>query len=350
MHTSKTDFCLRDERLDFLRCILMLGICILHSLNQYDAEHWRYGSMWYWCVDGFVFISGWFGCKFRPSKIIRLCCIALWCAIVIAVVDGVLTSRPGGMVAQTIRCYKDAWFLHAYVFMTLLAPFVDCAIDSAFAKGWRFVATVSMPFLLLVFGWSYLANWQAKVMFLPTTSGMGASTGLTLIGIYAIARVCRKSGVLEKFRISTPYILLLFGVVFGSGISGLNLFNSPMAIIMTVCIFTVVLRLPRKILLGRVWAFLAPSMFSVYLLHTNYLMFSHITSMVDSIVNFGVARFLAFFVLAICMFIGCTLADFGRRVFSWLINPFAYKCLVNVDTIYDRAVDFVFDSARQRLS
>lgn len=255
----------RDARLDFLRCMLMLGVCLLHSLNQYDVEHWRYGSMWYWCVDGFVFISGWFGISFRLSKIVRLYSIALWCAVVVRIIGG---EEYG--VLNTINSY---WFLHAYLFMMLMAPIIDSAVEYVTAQGKIVCAATFVPFLILVFGWSYLANFDLfKVM--PHTPGLGASTGLSLLGIYAIARICKKTNAFLLLRISNELLASLVVLLFLLGVLNCNLYNSPSALLLTMLSFALVLRLP--VFSGRVWKVLAPSMFSVYLLHTNGFVFGRI--------------------------------------------------------------------------
>ena len=317
----------RDARLDLLRCMMMLGVCLLHSLNQYDADHWRYGSMWYWCVDGFVFISGWFGISFRLSKIVRLYSVAIWCAFVVRIVGG---AQYG--VVNTIQSY---WFLHAYVFMMLLAPVIDSAIEYASTQGKMFFAATFMPFLLLVFGWSYLANFDL-FKIVPHTPGLGASTGLSLLGIYAMARICKKTNAFLSLHVSNLFLSCSVLVIFALGVFNCNLINSPTTLLLTTLIFVASLKFPM--MHGRLWRVLAPSMFSVYLLHTNGFVFGKIRYCVDGLVETGCPRFAAFILLAIAIFLVCIGVDMLRRsvlrVFARVVDAVCAK----IDSLYDTVI------------
>lgn len=317
----------RDERFDFLRCILMLGVCVLHSLNQYDCEHWRYGSMWYWCVDGFVFISGWFGISFRLSKIVRLYSVALWCAIVVRMVGG---EQYG--VMNTLQSY---WFLHAYLFMMLMAPIIESAIEYVAPKGRRVCVTVFAPFVLLVFGWSYLANFCAFNM-VPHTPGLGASTGLSLLGIYSIARILKKTDALLSLRMSGLLLICVAVSVFLLGVINCNLYNSPSTLLLTILTFVLVLRLPK--MSGKVWKAIAPSMFPVYLLHTNGFVFGKIKDWVDGVVATGCPRCIAFAAVALGIFLSCVGIDVIRRSVVCISARIVDIVCAKIDSLYDRMI------------
>lgn len=65
---------------------MMYGICLLHGVHRLAGMSWAEGLLLP-CVCGFFFISGWFGVKFLPSKILKLYSVQLYCAVVVGVVQ-----------------------------------------------------------------------------------------------------------------------------------------------------------------------------------------------------------------------------------------------------------------------
>ena len=73
----------REESIEAFRVLLMLGICLLHVCGTQCGHPTQWlANMLYWCVPGFVFISGWFGMRFSLKKIIRLYGLALYAALI----------------------------------------------------------------------------------------------------------------------------------------------------------------------------------------------------------------------------------------------------------------------------
>ena len=70
----------RDARIEFFRCMLMFGICLLHTVGNSGHNDYWLSSMLAFCVDGFVLISGYFGIKFSWKKILSLEITSIWCA------------------------------------------------------------------------------------------------------------------------------------------------------------------------------------------------------------------------------------------------------------------------------
>lgn len=71
---------LRNPAIEAYRCLLMFGICILHSCHIFypNSAYWP-KSVLCTCVVGFVFISGWFGVRFSVSKVMKLCGVYAYC-------------------------------------------------------------------------------------------------------------------------------------------------------------------------------------------------------------------------------------------------------------------------------
>ena len=71
----------RDNNIELFRTLLMLGICVLHAITMCGrTNQWLSGPLSA-CVDGFVFISCYYGVKFKHSKIIKLYALGIYCVI-----------------------------------------------------------------------------------------------------------------------------------------------------------------------------------------------------------------------------------------------------------------------------
>lgn len=192
----------RDVEVELYRCALMLGIVFLHTItfSPYVAERptWL-ANILCSCVNGFVIISGWYGIRFRPSKILRLLSVGVYAILFQLIVrycgiDITITTTP--------------WFLYAYLFMMLLAPLVDTVLEKVDNK---VLLSVFMPFFVLL-TWSASVDMPIIGSYIPTTKGLGSYTGLTLLGCYVIGRLARRFELDQKF--STKKLLFSLAVFF----------------------------------------------------------------------------------------------------------------------------------------
>lgn len=309
----------RNPSIELYRCLLMFGICFLHSIQFGKCGHPWYESITIWCVTGFVFITGYFGCKFAVSKIAKLYGIAFWCAIM-SVLGRVYVDQnlPGGgvnIIVESWRQLTDYWFLHAYVFMMMLAPMVDSALESK-----RSIRLWLMPLVLLCFGWSLanavLNSHPSIKWIIPNTPGLGAYTGLTLIGVYAVGRVYR----LKRDKIHPPHwawaalaIVSLIGCVFELGH-----YNSPCSVVLAIVGFMVCEKIRMPEWLGCAVMFVAPSMFSVYLLQTNRFFIPKFAMISEGLISLPLP--MRYFCTACIVFVICTMCDFGRRIIVSIVR------------------------------
>ena len=112
---------MRDSRIEFYRCLMMFGICLLHSVSQGEYGNVYLDRALCSCVVGFVVITGWFGVGFKWMKVARLLGTAVWCAVVSCLVCGVPK-----LWFKTLLSY---WFVWAYLALMLLSPTIDAAIE-----------------------------------------------------------------------------------------------------------------------------------------------------------------------------------------------------------------------------
>lgn len=192
--------------------------------------------------------------------------------------------------------------------MMMLAPVVDSALESK-----RSIRLWLVPLVLLCFGWSLanaVLNSHPSIKWIvPDTPGLGAYTGLTLIGVYAVGRVYR----LKRDKIHPPLwawaalaIVSLIGCVFELGH-----YNSPCSVVLAIVGFVVCEKIQLPDWLGRSIMFVASSMFSVYLLQTNRFFIPKF-----AVINHHLAVLplpVRYFIVACIVFVVCVSVDFLRR-------------------------------------
>lgn len=69
----------RNTGIEFLRCLLMLGIVLIHATAYSKDRCWWMGNICSSAVTAFVFISAWYGLRFNWRKIMSLVGLAAWC-------------------------------------------------------------------------------------------------------------------------------------------------------------------------------------------------------------------------------------------------------------------------------
>lgn len=181
----------RNPAIELYRCILMFGICLLHCLHRDSYGVWA-ESLLLPCVCGFAFISGWFGIRFTPSKVLRLYGVQFYCLAVAQIASW--AGGNGFNVQSMFKGFCSFWFIHAYVLMMLFAPLVNHAVDD------RRAVRVMVPFLVAVFGWGFLGRFPIVNRFVPKSIDLDMYSGLTLLGVYAVARLARIYAWMNGFR------------------------------------------------------------------------------------------------------------------------------------------------------
>lgn len=275
----------RDSRIELLRIFLMFGIVMLHCAQETIGSSTWERNICKWCVDGFALITGYFGIsRFSFKKVSRLYVMAIVCLLMIECARFFHPDESGACFSlrEVWHCFCDLWFLHAYVLLMLMAPFVNLAAESRH----RFEFLV--PFCAVILVWGLLGELPVigKVMF--KTSGVESLSGLTLLVAYAVGRLYRICGWQVKIKpwwVYTVLPVLLFICCFGihnpkngdwnSGWFGS--YSSPFAVVTAVCFLHIFNRMVVPKSLERLILLVSPSMFPVYVLHLHPVVFERMT-------------------------------------------------------------------------
>lgn len=290
----------RNSSIELYRCLLMLGIVLLHSAGCGEARAPWIGNMLKFCVTGFVFISGYFGVKFSWIKLGKMYALGLYCAILGAVVQTWLCGSEG-VVNEAWLNLRRMWFLHAYAVLMAFAPILNLAFER---KG-REMALLMMPVLALVFGWSYCYEIGHLRPYVIYTEGLGAHTPLTLIGIYLAARWIRVSALEEK--IESKYLWLI-SVLLPIAAVGLAPYNSVFALGLAALTFIVFKRCVRC---GEWVLRISPSMLAVYFLHTTG---AGLAFIYNSVKSTGGGKYAEIAWCGLALFVICLVVDMVRRI------------------------------------
>lgn len=307
----------RDPAPEVYRVALMFGICLLHSITMCGHVTAWAANVLLSCVNGFVFITGWYGLRFKPSKLVRLYAVTLFTGSVVLATRLWLGDFALGWEKETLSrvkdCYLGYWFLNAYAMLMLLAPLVDAAIERVPR---RLLGSVLAPLGVLVFVWAFGAGVPILGWFFPASSGIGSYTGLALLATYTVARLCRVFDVARFFTwrraaVASAALWLCTGV-------GLGEYASPFAAALSATLFLVFARVPWPGWVGRAACLLGPSMFAVYLLHCNGVGFGLMRALEDRLVDGrGWPLGAAYLAVAALAFGACVAIDLPRRLVVW---------------------------------
>ena len=329
----------RQTAPEVYRVALMFGICLLHSITFSAGDR----SLWPWrllhsCVDGFAFLSGWYGLTFRPSKFIRLYALALFCGGLIFYLGWLTDAYPLALDLATLKLIRGLlvgpWFLNAYALLMLLAPLVDAVL--AWVPPAKRLPLL-LPPLAITFLWAFAQSIPRIGGLFPNSPGVTSYSGLTLFGIYILARLWRL-GDWDRF-LAGPRLYVALGVLMVLSISGFYAYASPVAALLSGCFFLLFRRIPWPARIGRAALWLGPSMFAVYLLHCNRVILPYFEPLEQAIMNaLHCPRLIAYPLATLPIFALCLAIDLPRRALIALTQRLWKPLLQRFDATYTRLV------------
>ena len=253
----------RDLSIEFLRCLLMALIVFYHACVVFDSFHpdmlvTGCGALTCFSTNCFAFISGWYGIRTTPSRIVRFLGLGLFFTLAF------LAFGSGG-----VR-YQLGWYGNAYLMLMLFAPIFNRSVESLadFRRVW-FLLTGYMILLWLPL--------EKMGMFLEVDGWKGPSV-YTVFYMYATGLLLSRTDWAKGARRSRVWAFVALIISLSVVLSfvshkypGLELhvwaYNSPFMVSLAIGVFLLFrsVSMPRKIHL--ISGFCAPSMFSVYLIH-----------------------------------------------------------------------------------
>lgn len=303
----------RNQSIDFLRILCMFGIVWLHAGNfgyyTYDGvepNRWiiHFKLMLAVCVDIFAFISGWYGVKFKLKKFINIILLSFFCGTVAFLISHFFFNCATFDWKVYVHYCVSNWYFVGYLILMLVSPLINAGLEKLESEKYR---SFILPFLILCI-------WQFLASVVPEThpTGLGRAyfsrySFMTLVNIYIIGRIFRKTDILKRFQTWKLFLVALLFSLF-TAFQPLHYYTSPFCIIEAICIFEIFRRISIPNWLGKISVFLSPSMFSILLLHRendfNRVIFTPLEGEILKGINPFVSVFLAaFIVFNVCLFI-----------------------------------------------
>ncbi|MBE6404412.1 MAG: hypothetical protein E7040_00140 [Lentisphaerae bacterium] len=316
----------RESGIELYRILLTLGVVIIHS--SWTTQTYR---MLEWSVCGFIFISGFYGVRYRLSKVFLLFVTAYISAGISYLI---FTPLTGGNIhlfsALKYAAYNggDYWFVGCYAVLLLVSPILNEILEKhCDIKQWKWW----IPLLILGL-WSWAIDWRFHRVFeliLPQydygfgrTLGLGAFSPVTLILCYIGARFCNKY---QDHKIFSKKWLLFTAMLILIPLVSLSFFfsrySSPFAFAVAACGFFLFkgIRLPAWI--SRILFFIAPSSLGVYLIHCTSLGFDFIRATkteLTTVMHFS--KWQSHLLIVLMIFSMCFCADLIRRFLFYFIS------------------------------
>ena len=291
----------RNIGIELLRCLAMLSVCVGHAVKMTGYGAGWEGRLFAWDVATFAFISGYYGIRFRPRRLLELWALA---AVMVAV--------PAALSdwSNWKTFLFSNWFLNAYTILMLFSPVLNLAVRHWNDDGRR--VSVLLPALALM-AWAWAGEAYGFREFVPRVPGFGRQSAWALIFIYLGASAVRELGLIDRLR---PWqwgalLVCLFPL---NAIVGAN--TSLVTFATSVSLFALFARLKVAERVGRCVLFVVPSLFSVYLIHTNEVGYRWLTTVIEWIMGEGgqIFRWPAMVAAGVVVFLLCLAIDFLRRL------------------------------------
>lgn len=305
---------LRNVGVELYRVLLMLGICFIHSFGIGGTICSKaVSSSLLFCVCGFVFISGYYGIRFRVSKFVSMYGLGAFAAAVSTILY--LIHDPvscGNILSRFLYTFRDYWFLNAYAVLMFLSPALNLITSLARTKA-GFMACLSIMFCTI--GWTFIAQLPILRSYVPQTPGIAGCSGFLFAGIYIFARLWRE---FDFMRFVMPFrrgggVVIVALILTSIYPLHLGAYSSPFSIFVAAFLFEWFrhVKVPRVI--AHVCVVLVPSLFSIYLLHTHAIGGILIGNAKNLLRGFGLCFPFVCIIIGMGLFFGCFLLDVVRR-------------------------------------
>lgn len=308
----------RDNSIELLRDLLMLGICVLHSCSLGGYPTGWVCRLLCPCVPCFIFISGYYGIKATPMRIAKLIGTAFACVPVIGIVSWFAGYHGIDGLVIGAKGVADNWFVWAYVGLMCFAPALNHALDSEKRL------SLTLPIIVMCLGWGYIKGLPWFRTFMPTTDGLGGYTFTMMVGTYCVAGLYRRYDICNIM--TKKSLLISFAGLTALCILGFSAYCSPVSVAWSAVLFSLFLRLEVGDRLGGVASFVAESTFPIFILHANGVGFGLIRKFVTLLCEgCGVSVYGMYLTVGIAVFAVGLVLDVPRRALAMRIKSKIHK-------------------------
>lgn len=325
----------RESNIELLRIVLMLMIimhhlivhgCDLSLISTGDYQKTNKDALFLFlntftiiAVNCFIFISGFYGIKFKVKTLIAFILQASFYSVATYIIYHGFISTEAYSTPNFIRSffpvtYAQWWFLNAFLGVYILSPFINKGIESLNIYQSGLIA------IILVY-----ANSSYTIIGYNFYSGSGHSF-FTLLSIYIIARFCgkyirdlSKPSILYicTYLLTLLLVYILLSINYTNTAERLVSYGCPLIILGAIFFYTF-----RKIKIqSSIINKIAPLCFGVYLIHDTADTRLLIGGLVEQ-VNHAIANPLLFGLallgMAILIFIICACIEKIRQI---IFNP-----------------------------
>lgn len=279
------------------------------------------------CVNLFVFISGWFGIKTNVKKICALLFQAIFCSVTALIIAKFLFHVDFGLI-DIVKSLTgvDYWFLIAYLVLMTFAPALNSFVEHSSQKQ-------VVGFLALFFILSFLYG-RHPLDFGHFLSGY---SGISLCGVYVLGRYVKLyPSRWTSFPPIVDVLIYFVCVVVNTVLVALQtrigsiylpsplFYNSPFTLIGSLFLFLAATKIKFH---SPVINYIAPSVFSIYLIQENHLIKTKYHCVADSIyLSFSGWNYVGVIVCyIICFGLACIMIDQVRRAICFLFRKCNYQ-------------------------
>lgn len=315
----------RNSSIELLRLLCMFSIVMHHFIisvisPDFASRVWTFFDLiLHTAVVIFVLISGFYGIRFKLQKFANTVFTILLYSVSLTLIGRFFFSRGDAMTLVNSFLPISGgsyWFVTAYLELYLVAPFLNKLLEGLDRRNFLYFIGLLLFFVV------YLGLFRHDPLF------VGGKNLANFILIYSLGRFIRQNDVipLRYYYFGTAIVICLFALIcmlphthnlYMHGVAFAYQYNSPLNIILSVCLFNIV----RSFNFSN--SFInsaATSAFSVYLIHEHPIMreFIYVRPLEEYILPVGGSLFAVIF--AVGLFACCLLIDRPRYYFYSAIS------------------------------
>ena len=200
--------------------------------------------------------------------------------------------------------------------------------------------------------WNWLGSVKPWYDYGPYTPGMGAFTFVMMLTVYSLGRIVRikydgqaSETKVQTWKIGVAIIVNLLVLVLGWRLR-LGAYCSPFAMSMSVLVFFLFKRISVPHRLAAIILFIAPSMFSIYLLHSHVVGEVCIKRIQNLCITTVLPQSVFIPLSAVVVFLACLTLDLVRRAVVCPVSNRLKRLYMLVDSKLEDTMSFVVSTCK----